>query len=84
MGEALADRDGGEKHGQAASKHDAALHALDEVGNVAVAGVVVAESVGDTDDRALQGIVGVAHRLDERFAEEEREARVAVAGQPFA
>ena len=84
MGEALADGDGRENHGQAASEHDAALHALDQVGDIAVAGVVVAEGVGDADDGALQRVVGVAHRLDERLAEEEREAGVAVAGQSFA
>ena len=84
MGEALADGDGGEHHGQAAGEHDAALDAFDEVGDVAVAGIVVAEGVGDADDGAIERIVGVAHGLDEGFAEEEREAGVAVAGQPFA
>jgi hypothetical protein len=54
------------------------------VWDVAVAGVVVAEGVRDADDGAPQRIVGVAHRLDERLAEEERETCVALAGQPFA
>ena len=84
MGEALADGDGREDHGQTTGEHDAALHAFDEVGDIAVAGVVVAEGVGDADDGALERIVGVAHGLDERLAEEEREAGVAVAGQPLA
>ena len=84
MGEALADGDGREDHGQTTGQHDAALHAFDEVGDIAMAGVVVAEGVGDADDGPLERIVGVAHGLDERLTEEEREAGVAVAGQPLA
>jgi hypothetical protein len=49
-----------------------------------MAGVVVAEGVGDADDGPLECVVGVAHGLDEGFTEEEREASVAVAGQPLA
>ncbi len=84
MGEALADGDGWEDHGQATGQHDAALHAFDEVGDISMAGVVVAKGVGDADDGPLERIVGVAHGLDERLTEEEREAGVAVAGQPLA
>ena len=81
VGEAFADGDGWEDHGQAAGEHDAALDALDEIGDVAVAGVVVAEGVGDADDRALESVVGVSHCLDEGLTEKEREAGVSVAGE---
>ena len=84
MGEALADGDRWKDHGQATGQHDAALHAFDKVGDIAMAWVVVTESVGDADDGPLERIVGVAHGLDERLAEEEREAGVAVAGQTLA
>ena len=62
MGEALVDRDGREVHRQPAGQHDAALHRLDQLGHVAVAGVVVAEGVGDADDRPVERVVGVAAR----------------------
>ena len=84
MGEAFADGDGWEDHGQTTCQHDTALHAFDEVRNIAMAGVVVTEGVSEADDGPLERIVGVAHGLDERLAEEEREAGVAVAGQPLA
>ena len=84
MGETLADGNGGEDHGQTTGQHDAALHAFDQVRDIAMAGVVVTEGVSDADDGPLEGIVGVAHGLDERLAEEEREAGVAIAGQPLA
>ena len=48
--------------GMRAGQHDAALHRLDQVGHVAVAGVVVAEGVGDADDRPVERVVGVARR----------------------
>ena len=43
------------------------LKRSDEPRDVRLAGVVVAAGVRDTDDRAGEGVVGVAHRLDERF-----------------
>ena len=67
--------------GQAACEHDAALDRLDHVGNVPVAGVVAGGGVGDADDRPVERLVGVAHRLDEGFAEKEREAGVAIVGE---
>ncbi len=67
MGEALADGDGWEDHRQTTCQHDAALHAFDEVGDIAMARIVVAEGVGDADDGPLERIVGVAHGLDERL-----------------
>ena len=80
VGEALVDGDGGEDHRQAAGQHHAALDRLDQVGDVAVAGVEVAVGVGDADDRPVERVVGVAHGLDEGLAEEQREAGVAVVG----
>ena len=84
MGETLADGDGGKHHRQTAGEHDAALYALDQVRHVAVAGIEVAEGIGHTDDRAIEGVVGIAGRLDEGFAQEQRETGVTVAGQPLA
>ncbi len=52
-------------------------------GDIAVAGIVVAVGVGDADDRAVERVVGIAHRLDEGLAQEQREARIAVTGQPL-
>ncbi len=84
MSETLADRNGGKHHRQSARQHNAALYALDQVGHIAVAWIVVAECIGHADDRAIERIVGITHGLDEGFAEEQRETRVTVAGQPFA
>ena len=81
IGERLVDRDRRELHRQAAGQHHAALDRLDQLGHVAVAGVVVAEGVGDADDRPLQRVVGIAHRLDEGLAQEQREVGVAVRRQ---
>ncbi len=84
VGEALADGNSGKHHRQTASEHHAALHALNQVGHIAVAWIVVAEGIGYADDRAFERIVGVAHGLDKCLAEEQREAGIAIAGQPFA
>ncbi|MCY1552792.1 hypothetical protein D9M68_892120 [compost metagenome] len=75
-------RDGGEVHRQAADQHHAALDGLDQLGSIAVAGVVAAARVDDPDDGAGQRVVGVARALDERLAQEERKAGVAVVGEP--
>src|SRR6202021_897075 len=64
-----------------ARQHDAAVRALDQIGNIAVAGIVVALRIRDADDRPVERIVGIAHRLDEGLAQKQREAGVAVAGQ---
>src|SRR5213075_1259855 len=58
-----------------------ALGRLDQVGHVAVAGVVVAEGVGDADDRPVEGVVRIAGGLDEGLAQEQREARIAIGGE---
>ena len=81
MREALVDRHRREDHRQGAGQHDAALHRLDQVGHVAVAGIVVAEGVGDADDRPVERVVGIAAGLDEGLAQEQRKARVAVGRQ---
>mgnify|MGYP003694511085 CR=1 FL=1 len=49
--------------------------------HVAVAGIVVAEGVGDADDRPVERVVGIAAGLDEGLAQEQREARIAVGGE---
>src|SRR5262249_28438549 len=68
--------------------HHAAFDRLHQLRDVAVAGVEIAERVGDADDRPLERVVGIALGLDERLAQEQRERLVAVArealAQPFA
>jgi hypothetical protein len=81
MRERLVDRDRRKLHRQAAGEHHAALDRGDDLRHVAVAGVVVAEGVGDADDRPREGVVRQPHRLDERLAQEERELGVAVRRQ---
>ena len=84
MGEALADGDG-RNHRQTTGQHDTALHAFDEVRDIAMAGVVSLKVLVMPTMGRLERIVGVAHGLDERLAEEERSKYgVAVAGQPLA
>ena len=84
MREALRNRNSRKHHGQPAGQHHSALHALDQVGHVAVAGIVVAESIGNADDGPVERIVGIARRLDKGLAQEQRELGVAVTRQPFA
>ena len=71
----------GKVSGSAAGEHDAALDGVDQRRDVAVAGIVVAEGVGDRDDRPVERVVGKPHRLDEGAAEKEGKIRVAVVGQ---
>jgi hypothetical protein len=40
--------------------------------------------VGDADDRPVQRVVGIAHRLDEGLAQEQRKPGVAVTRQSLA
>jgi hypothetical protein len=49
-----------------------------------VTGIVVAVGVGDTDDRAIERVVGIAHCLDEGLAQEQRKTRIAVTRQSLA
>ena len=50
-------------------------------GHVAMAGIVVAEGVGDADDRPIERVIGVAAGLDEGLAQEQREAGIAIVGE---
>ena len=81
---AFGDRDGRKHHRHRAVQHDAAFHRLDDLRHVAVTGVVVAVGVGDADNRTIQRIVGIAHRLDEGLAQEQRKPGIAVARQALA
>ena len=78
VGEGFVDGDRRKLHRQAAGQHHAALHRLDQAGHVAMAGVEVAEGVGDADDRPVERIVGEAGGLDEGLAQEQREAGIAI------
>ena len=49
-----------------------------------MARVVVTVSIGYTNNRAIERIVGISQRLDEGFAMEQRKAGVAITGEPFA
>ena len=83
LGEALVDRDGREFHRQSACKHDAALHRLDELVGIAMARVIGAARVGDSDHEAVQRIICVPGALDEGPAQEDGKVEIAVVGQPL-
>ena len=83
MGEGLMQADGGKDHGQRAGEHDPALHRLDDLGHIAVAGIEIAMGIGDADDGPVQRVVGIAGGLDEGLAQEQREFRIAIAGEIF-
>ena len=82
--ERLVEGDGGEGHRQSPGEHHPPLHRFHEPGDVRVAGVVVAAGVRDSDDRKRERVVGEAHRLDERLAQEQGEAFVPVPGEALA
>ena len=79
MGKGFVDADGRKHHRQRAGQHHPALDRFDQLRRIAVAGIVVARRVGDADDRPVERVVGIAGRLDERLAQEQREGLVAVA-----
>ena len=62
----------------------AALHSIDELRNVGVAGVKAGICVYDADYRSGECIFGVAKGFDENFAQEEGEVGVAVGGEVLA
>jgi hypothetical protein len=70
MSKTLADGNGRKHHRQTAREHDTTLYALDQVRHIAVAGIEVAESIGHTNDGAIEGIVRISVGLDEGFAQE--------------
>ena len=70
MGKRFADGDGREDEWHAAFLHHAALYCLDNLRDIAVAGIEITVRVGDADDGAVQRVVGKAHRLDEGLTQE--------------
>jgi hypothetical protein len=64
-----------------ARQHHATLGRFDQVGNRPVAGIVAAEGIGDADDGPAEGVVGIAHGLDEGLSQEQREAVVSISGE---
>ena len=84
MRKTFGDRDGRKHHRHGAGQHHAALHRLDDLRNVAVTGIVVAVGIGDADDRPVQRIIRITHRLDEGLAQKQREASVAITCQSLA
>ncbi len=84
MRKTFGDRNGRKHHRHRAGQHHAALHRLDDLRHVAVAGIVIAVGVGDADDRPVQRIVGITHRLDEGLAQEQRKPGIAITCQSLA
>src|SRR5437762_6350609 len=74
-------RHGGEFDRQAACGEHAALHRLDQLGEMPVAVVEAAARVGDADHRPREHLARVAHALRKRAPQVERETRVAVIGE---
>lgn len=73
-----------ELHRQPARELHPALGGVHELRHIGVARVEGAVGVDDADDGPRERIVRVAKGLDEGFAQEEREVRVAVVGEPLA
>ena len=69
-----------ELHRQTAIEVDSALDGFNELRYISVARVETRVRVHDPDNGPREGIVAVAERFDEDFAQEEREVRVAVGG----
>ena len=67
------DADGGELDGERAGRQYAALGRLDELRHVAVARVEGGIGVNEADDGLGERVVAVAERLDEDFAQKQRE-----------
>ena len=84
VGKALMDRDGREGHRQAAGQHHSALHGLDQLRHIAVAGVVIAERIGNADDRPLQRIIAETHGLDKSPPQKQRKTGITITREPLA
>jgi hypothetical protein len=78
VGKRFVQRDNRKIDGQAAGQHDTALHRLDQLRNIAMAGVVAAEGIGNTDYWPFQRIVRIAHGLDEGLAQEDGKSGIAI------
>ena len=70
--------------GQATSQHDAAFHRFDYLRHRGVAGVVTRIGVGNADERPFQGIIRVAHGLDEGLSDIQGKGVIAVSCQALA
>jgi len=77
-------RDGRKIHWQAAREHDASLDRFDQLRRIAMARVVGAAGIGNTDHGAVERRIGEPCALDESLAQEERKTLVAIACQAFA
>ena len=77
----LAERDGGEFDRQRAGGEHAALHRLEQFGEMPVAIVEAGRRIGDADHRLFQHVAGIAHRLRERAPQITRKIAVAVIGE---
>ena len=75
---------GGKGHGQATGEQNAAFQGFDQLGRVAMAGVVGTGGVGNADDGLVQSRVGVAGSFDEGFAQKQRKPLIPIGGQPLA
>ncbi len=71
VGETFTNRNGGEHHRQSARQQYPALYAFDQIGHIAVAGIVITEGVGHTDDGAIKRILGISGGFDESLAQKE-------------
>ena len=79
--EHLAERDRREVDREPAGGEHAALHRLDQLGEMPVAVVEAARRLRDADHRPRQHRLRVAHRRRERAAQVERKVSVAVVGE---
>ena len=80
MEEGLRERDGWKHQRQAAGGQYTAFHGLDLFWHIAVAIIVAAGRVGNSDDRFFEAFTREAHGLSKGAAEVEREIFVAIVG----
>lgn len=61
-------RNRGEINGQPTGELDPALHSIEKLGNIGMAGVERGVGVDHADDRSREGIFTVAESFDEDFS----------------